>query len=95
MAFYREVTRDFEDIIDQAHSEGMRRVTASDMCKMIIRLRAITPAGGQFEMKGLTPVSAIITTRHQSESVVKVPSQAQAPTGGTFGFLNPFNWGKK
>jgi hypothetical protein len=95
MATYHEIVRDFEDIVDQAHSEGMRRVTASDMCKMILRLKAITPAGGQFEMKGLTPVSAIITTRHQSESTVKVPTQAQQPSGGTFGFLNPLNWGKK
>jgi hypothetical protein len=95
MPTYREIVRDFEDIVDQAHSEGMSRVTASDMCKMIIRLRAIVPAGGQFKMEGLTAVSAIITTRHQSESTVKVPQQSQAPSGGTFGFLNPFNWGKK
>jgi len=95
MAMYHEITRDFEDIVDQAHSEGMRRVTASDMCKMIIRLRAIVPAGGQFKMEGLTAVSAAITTRHQSESTVKVPQQAAQPSGGTFGFLNPFNWGKK
>jgi hypothetical protein len=95
MPYYHELVRDFEDIVDQAHSEGMSRVTASDMCKMILRLRAIAPAGGQFEMKGLTPVSAIITTRHQSESVVKVPTQAPAPSGGTFGFLNPLNWGRK
>ena len=95
MATYHELIRDFEDIVDQAHSEGMARVTASDMCKMILKLRAIVPAGGQFEMKGLTAVSAIITTRHQSESTVKVPTQAPQPSGGTFGFLNPFNWGKK
>jgi hypothetical protein len=95
MATYHELTRDFEDIVDQAHSEGMSRVTASDMCKMILRLRAIMPAGGQFEMKGLTPVSAIITTRHQSESTVKVPTQSPQPSGGTFGFLNPFNWGRR
>lgn len=96
MVTYREIVRDFEDIIDQAHSEGMRRVTASDMCKMIIRLRAIVPAGGQFKMDGLTAVSAAITTRHQSDSssTVKMPQQAPTPAGGTFGFLNPFNWGR-
>lgn len=95
MKTYREICRDFEDIIDQSQSEGMGDVVAADMQRLIMKLRAIAPAGGQFEMKGLTPVSAAITTRHQSESMVKVPTQATQPTGGTFGFLNPFSWGKR
>ena len=95
MKTYREICRDFEDILDQSQSEGMEDVVSSDMQRMIMKLRAIAPAGGQFDMKGLTPVSAAITTRHQSESLVKVPTQSAQPTGGTFGFLNPFNWGKR
>ena len=90
MKFYREVVRDFEDIVSESQSEGMADVVSVDMQKMILKLRAIMPAGGQFEMKGLTPVSAAITTRHQSENTVKVPTQSQQPSGGTFGFLNPF-----
>lgn len=73
----------------------MSRVTASDMCKMIIRLRAIVPAGGQFEMKGLTGVSAIITSRTQNETKVTMPQPATPPAAGMFGFLNPSNWGKR
>ena len=87
MKFYREIVRDFEDIVSESQSEGMASVVAVDMQKMIIKLRAIMPAGGQFDMKGLTPVSAAITTRHQTESTVKVPTQSQQPSGGTFGFL--------
>lgn len=95
MKTYREICRDFEDILDQSQSEGMEDVVSADMQRLIVKLRAIAPAGGQFEMKGLTPVSAAITTRHQSESLVKVPTQAAQPSGGTFGFLNPFSWGKR
>ena len=94
LKMYREICRDFEDIIDESQSEGMEDVLAADMQRMIVKLRAIAPAGGQFEMRGLTHVSAAITTRHQSESLVKVPTQAPQPSGGTFGFLNPFTWGR-
>lgn len=87
MKFYREIVRDFEDIVSESQSEGMADVVAVDMQKIIIKLRAIMPAGGQFDMKGLTPVSAAITTRHQSESMVKVPTQSNTVSGGTFGFL--------
>ena|SRR5208337_1032641 len=95
MSMYHELTRDFSDILAESHSEGMENVTLADVCEMIFRLRAIMPAGGQFKMEGLTPVSAIITTRHQSENVVKMPQQAPTPQGGTFSFLNPMNWGRR
>lgn len=94
ISMYHELTRDFSDILAESHSEGMENVALADVCDMIFRLRAIMPAGGQFRMDGLTPVSAIITTRHQNEQVVKMPQQQQSAPS-TFSFLNPLNWGKR
>jgi hypothetical protein len=82
---YRNLIRDFEDLIDVAHSEGNERVCASDMCKMLINLRALVPRG-DFELRGLTGVSAIITTRQDAKQEVRMPQQSEK-SGGIFGFL--------
>jgi len=91
---YNEINRDFEDIIDRAHSEGRERVTASKMCKMIIKLRSIVPRG-DFPLAGITGVSAIISSRIQSEQTVKMPQPERQSSGGVFGVLNPLNWGRR
>ena len=84
-ATYRQLNRKFADVVDEAHSEGLERVTASDMCKLILRLRSLVPRG-DFPLIGLTGVSSIITSRQQSETTVKMPQQ-DTKSGGFFGFL--------
>ena len=87
-ATYHELNRDFEDIIDRAHSEGRRRVVASKMCKMILKLRSLVPRG-DYPLVGISGVSALISSRVQSEQVVKMPKQDDNG-GGSFGFRWPY-----
>jgi hypothetical protein len=82
---FNELIRDWEDIKDLAASEGAERVVQSDIIKMIYKLRLL-PARGDFPLPGLTAVSAIITTKQQSEQTVKMP-QVQEKGGGWFGFM--------
>jgi hypothetical protein len=82
---FNELIRDWEDIKDMAASEGAERVVQSDIIKMIYKLRLLV-ARGDFALPGLTGVSAIITTKQQSEQTVKMP-QAKEQGGGWFGFM--------
>ena len=85
LATFDNIIRNFEDLVDEAHSEGLERQTASDMTKMILYLRALVPRG-DFPLQGLTGVSALITTNTKHDTTVKMPQQPEKQ-GGIFGFL--------
>ena len=40
-AIYQDLKRRIDDVVEEAHSIGLERITASDICKTILRLRAL------------------------------------------------------
>jgi len=83
---YDHLVRVWQDIREQSASEGMERVTASDILQLLFEVKLLT-ARGDAPLPGLTGVSALITSRSQQEHVVKMPTQAEPSGGGFFGFL--------
>jgi hypothetical protein len=70
------LNRKMIDIIDRAHSEGRRKVTASKMQKMYFKLRSLVPQG-DIAMPGMTGIGAIVTTNTNVKQELKTPQQPQ------------------
>lgn len=83
-----ELNRDFEDLVDRAHSEGRSKIIASKMQKFFFKVRSLVPKG-DIPVTGITGVGAMITTNTNQTQTIRMP---QAPPQQSFiSQLNPFS----
>jgi len=93
---YNELTRDMEDLVDRANSQGRRKIVASKMQKFIFKLRALVPKG-DVPIAGMTGVTAMITTNVNQKQFqeVRMPVQQNAPQSLFSGVKQYLNRGKQ
>jgi len=76
--------RDFVDIRELSECDGTEEMCGTMMLQLLFDIRTLVAYGGA-ELKGLTGISSIITTRQQAEQTVKMPTQAPEQRKKIFG----------
>jgi hypothetical protein len=85
---WAELNRDFEDLVDRAHSQGRSKVVASKMQKFFFKVRSLVPKS-DIQLPGLSGVGAMITTTTNQKQEIRMPQQPA--TQSFLSTLNPFS----